>query len=176
MGIKKLKDKFAIFELAYKFADAANRRDASLFQSLWADEGAEWVIGEPINRTFTGKENMGISVSQMLDRWEFFVQMVNGGVVEIRGKKAYARFYIHELANSKAGKGNDNLSMYEDELIKKGGKWYFKKRTYQTIFQSEERLKGQVIGLPKLFTAIPKKVKKPKVKPENPKEIIAEMS
>lgn len=146
-------DRFEIFELAYKYADAANRKDGELFQSLWADDNAQWVLGPPINKTFEGKAEMGSSVTYMLNLWDFFVQMVNGGVVEIiDDTHANARFYVSERANSKEGSGNFNLSMYEDKLIKKDGKWYFQKRTYKTIFQSSEINKGQVFGSPVLDT------------------------
>lgn len=150
MTTPELQDKFEIFELAYKFADAANRKDGTMFQTLWADEGAVWKIGAPINKEFSGKENMATNVTQMLGLWEFFVQMVTGGVVILDGNRAYARFYVQEIANSKQGTGNHNLSMYEDELIKKNGLWYFKTRTYHTIFQSMERQKGEVISVPDL--------------------------
>ncbi|MGD1839991.1 MAG: nuclear transport factor 2 family protein [Thermonemataceae bacterium] len=150
MNHSEYQDKFEIFELAYKFADAANRKDGKMFQTLWADESAQWIIGAPINKEFEGKENMGKYITQMLGLWEFFVQMVTGGVVVLNGNEAYARFYIQEIANSKQGTGNNNLSMYEDELIKKDDLWYFKKRTYHTIFQSMERQKGEVIQVPDL--------------------------
>ncbi|WKN45439.1 nuclear transport factor 2 family protein [Tunicatimonas pelagia] len=143
-------DKIEIFQLAYKFADAANRKDGKMFQCLWDHQQAVWIIGPPINALFSGREQMGTSLVQMLNRWEFFVQMVSGGVVEVHGREAYARFYIHEVANSRESQGNNNLSMYEDELIKKDGFWFFTKRTYHTIFQSAERQVGEVIGVPEV--------------------------
>lgn len=147
MNNAELQAKFEIFELAYKFADAANRKDGEMFQTLWAEKEAVWTIGKPLNKEFKGKENMGNYVTQMLGLWEFFVQMVTGGVVIVDGDKAQARFYVQEIANSKDGKGNNNLSMYEDELIKDNGVWYFKNRTYHTIFQSLERQRGEVIEI-----------------------------
>ncbi|MEM6264383.1 MAG: nuclear transport factor 2 family protein [Bacteroidota bacterium] len=143
-------EKFEIFQMAYKFADAANRKDSEMFQSLWDHEQAEWIIGPPINVSFRGKENMRSSVEHMLDRWEFFVQLVTGGVVILDGDKAYARFYVNEIANSKEGTGNHNLSMYEDELIKREENWFFTKRIYHTIFQSSERQLGEMIGVPQI--------------------------
>lgn len=148
--MKNIEDKLAIYELAYKFADAANRHDDEMFQTLWADDGAKWIIGAPISKEFNGKEQMSDSFSKMLGLWEFFVQMVTGGVVRIMGDKAYARFYVQEIANSKAGTGNHNLSMYEDELVKQNGEWYFRQRQYHTIFQSMERQIGEVIGVPNI--------------------------
>lgn len=149
-AIQEWMDKLAIQELANKFADAANRKDGAMFQTLWAEEEAEWIIGPPIDKHFKGKENMGATLQQMLGLWDFFVQMLNGSVVILDGNRAYARHYVQEMANSKEGSGNNNLSMYEDELIKEEGLWYFKKRTYHTIFQDHNRIPGEVLAVPDL--------------------------
>ncbi len=41
-------DEIQIRILADKFSDAANRKDAEMFQSLWAPNGL-WAIGPPVN-------------------------------------------------------------------------------------------------------------------------------
>jgi hypothetical protein len=144
---KQLLDEMAIRSLADKFSDAANRRDGEMFQSLWASDG-EWIIGEPINRHFSGKVHMGESLLHMLDLWDFFVQLTGPGVVMIEGKEAFARFYVNETARGKDGKGNYNLSMYEDELMKEEGRWFFRKRIYHTIYQDFPDYRGMVIKIP----------------------------
>ncbi|WKN42766.1 nuclear transport factor 2 family protein [Tunicatimonas pelagia] len=153
-NLEETLDKIEVFQMAYKFADAANRKDGEMFQCLWDHQEAEWAIGPPINVSFSGREQMGTSLVHMLNRWEFFVQMVSGGVVEIHSTRAYARFYVHEVANARGGGGNNNLSMYEDELVKREGLWFFTKRTYHTVFQSAERQAGEVIAVPEIPTWI----------------------
>ncbi len=146
-------DEMAIRALADKFSDAANRRDGVMFQSLWADDG-QWVIGEPINRQFSGKASMAESVVHMLELWDFFVQLTGPGVILVEGDRAFARFYVNEIARGTDGKGNYNLSMYEDELIKEGGQWLFLKRTYHTIYQDAPDYRGMVLGVPEIPQAI----------------------
>jgi hypothetical protein len=79
--------------MADKFSDAANRRDGAMF------------------------------LLRMLGLRGFFVQFTAGGVVKVDGDRARARFYVQETARSKEGRGNYNLSMYEDELVKTDGEW-----------------------------------------------------
>ncbi len=149
-SLQLVKDELEIRALADKFSDAANRKDGELFQSLWAKE-AIWKIGPPINMEFKGKENMGASVTHMLDLWDFFVQLSGPGVVSINGTQATARFYVNEIARKKDDKsGNYNLSMYEDELIKENGKWVFLKRSYNTIYQEAPNYQGLIQKLPQV--------------------------
>lgn len=143
-SLRLVKDEMEIRALADKFSDAANRKDGETFQELWAINGV-WKIGAPINMEFKGKENMGASVSHMLNLWDFFVQLSGPGVVTINGDKANARFYVNEIARKSDDKtGNYNLSMYEDELIKEDGRWVFQKRTYHTIYQEAPNYTGLI--------------------------------
>lgn len=147
-SLQLVKDELEIRALAEKFSDAANRKDGNQFQSLWAKD-AIWKIGPPIDIEFKGQENMGTSVTHMLELWDFFVQLSGPGVVSINGDKATARFYVNEIARKADDKsGNYNLSMYEDELVKENGKWLFKKRTYNTIYQEAPEYKGLIQKLP----------------------------
>jgi ketosteroid isomerase-like protein len=145
---QKQADELAIRNLAERFSDAANRKDGEAFQALWAPDG-QWIIGPPINVEFKGKENMGPSVTHMLGLWDFFVQLSGPGVVVLDGDSATARFYVNEIARGKDGKGNYNLSMYDDELVKTDGVWYFKTRTYKTIYQDAPFYKGIVQDISK---------------------------
>jgi uncharacterized protein (TIGR02246 family) len=146
-SIQRLEDEASIRALGDMFSDAANRKDGELFASLWAPQG-EWIIGPPINRKFAGRDNMAQSVTAMLNLWDFFVQMTASGIVHVQGDKAYARFYVNEIARAKDQYGNYNLSMYDDELIKIDGAWYFLKREYKTIYQDSPAYKGLVQGAP----------------------------
>jgi hypothetical protein len=109
--LPQLPDETAIQFLAAQFSDAANRRDAGLFQEIWAPEGV-WEIGPPVNVRSEGRGQMGAFLLNMLDQWDFFVQLTTSGTVAVSGERAKARFYINEIARSKTGKGNYNLSLY----------------------------------------------------------------
>jgi ketosteroid isomerase-like protein len=155
--LDQLADELAIRALADKFSDAANRTDGEMFQSLWAEDGI-WTIGLPINVAFRGKAQMGDSLVHMLGLWDFFVQLTTAGVILIEGDTAYARFYVQEIARRKeGGAGNFNLSMYEDELVRQQGRWYFQKRTYHTIYQDAPTYSGRLVEIPTLPDDIRKK-------------------
>lgn len=146
--LQSIKDEMAIRALADQFSDAANRKDAQLFQSLWAKD-AEWIIGPPINKNFKGQANMGSSVSRMLSLWDFFVQLSGPGVIQIKGDTARARFYVNEIARKADDQsGNYNLSMYDDLIVRENGKWVFLKRSYHTIYQEAPEYKGLIQSLP----------------------------
>ncbi|MDP1813231.1 MAG: nuclear transport factor 2 family protein [Leadbetterella sp.] len=148
--IQRIEDELEIRALADKFSDAANRKDSTLFESLWAEDGV-WKIGAPINVEFKGKKTMGSSVAHMLDLWDFFVQLTGPGVINIQGEKATARFYVNEIARKRDDKsGNYNLSVYDDELVKENGEWRFSKRTYYTIYQEAPNYIDLIQSLPDL--------------------------
>lgn len=139
--ITDIEDENAIRALSYKYADAANRIDALLFKSLWVQE-SEWIIGPPINQKFIGIEEIVRAFEGLLNSWDFFVQQPVGGNLEINGANAKAHFYVNEIARSKEGVGNYNLSQYEDELIKENGVWKFVRRNYKVIYLDQSPLNG----------------------------------
>jgi hypothetical protein len=71
-------DELAILALAYAFADAVNRRDAALFESLW-DENAVWEIGAPLPSIANGAANIAAHMVELVEPLEFFVQQVHSG-------------------------------------------------------------------------------------------------
>jgi hypothetical protein len=139
--ITQIEDENAIRALTYKYADAANRIDADLFKSLWV-ENSEWIIGPPINQKFIGRDQIVGAFVGLLHSWDFFVQQPVGGNLEINGTTAKAHFYVNEIARSKDGVGNYNLSQYEDELEKLDGVWFFVKRNYKVIYLDQSPLNG----------------------------------
>lgn len=48
--------------------------------------------------------------------------------------------------------------MYEDELVKEEGQWFFRKRTYHTIYQDAPDYRGRKLGIPEIPDAIRQKV------------------
>lgn len=124
-----------------KFADAVNRRDQKEFTSLWIPEGI-WELKSPMNINVQGKENIEQTFIQLLNNWEFFVQMAHSGVIEINGEYAKARWCMNEIGRDYDGKGFQNFGMYEDELILQENTWLFIKRTYHFAYIDEPKLSG----------------------------------
>lgn len=129
-----------------KFADAVNRRDRKEFTSLWLSDGI-WELKPPLNINVQGKENIEQTFTQLLNNWEFFVQMVHSGVIEINDHQAKARWCMNEIGRNYEGKGFQNFGMYEDELVLQEDSWLFMKRTYHFAYIDEPQLSGMAFSL-----------------------------
>lgn len=138
---EEMKAHFAILAQAHRYSDAANRKDSKLFRSLWAED-SNWTIGPPINRSFNGVDEIVDAFVHLLDSWEFFVQLTSSYSIQINGNKARAHFYVNEIARSRTGESNYNLSQYEDNLVYQNGQWLFTERNYRVIYLDSSPLKG----------------------------------
>ncbi len=129
-----------------RFADAVNRRDYDEFRSLWVEEGI-WELKPPMNINVSGKDKIMETFTHLLDNWEFFVQMVHSGVIDIQGDRAEARWCMNEIGRNYEGKGFQNFGMYQDKLIKQDNQWLFVQRTYHFAYVDEPQLSGTAFSL-----------------------------
>jgi uncharacterized protein (TIGR02246 family) len=138
--------------LGEAFADAANRQDFARFAQLWTEDGV-WDIGSPINVRFDGQAAIREGIERMLSRWDFFVQMPHAPNVRIYGDRATACWTVHEVARS-ADKafGNNNLSLYLDDLVRTPRGWRFHTRRYCTVYSDASVLTGESFALPPSLT------------------------
>jgi ketosteroid isomerase-like protein len=137
-----IEDETNIQKLTAGFADAVNRRDLELFKSLWIDRGI-WAIEPPFSMEVTGVEEIAAAFTRLLDNWEFFIQIVYQGSIELNGDLATARWYMNEIGRDTDGKGFQNYGVYLDELIRQDDKWLFMKRTYRFIYLDRPNFPGQ---------------------------------
>lgn len=136
-----MEDQQLILTLAHQFSDAANRKDAALFRSLWKNDG-RWIIGPPINKEFDGVDAIESAFVHLLDGWEFFVQLTSSYHIKIDGSTATASFYVNEIARIKDGMSNYNLAMYQDKLVYEKGRWQFTERNYRVLYLDQSPLRG----------------------------------
>ncbi|MBC7938051.1 MAG: nuclear transport factor 2 family protein [Rhizobacter sp.] len=141
MSYSFLENQQLILTLAHQFSDAANRKDAALYRSVWTDD-SKWIIGPPINQQFDGVDEIVAAFENLLGGWEFFVQLTASYHIKIDGNSATANFYVNEIARIKDGDSNYNLAMYQDKLVLKDGKWLFKERNYNVLYLDQSPLKG----------------------------------
>lgn len=129
-----------------KFADAVNYRDEQAFKSLWIPRGV-WDIQPPLNIKAEGVDSIVQTFNNLLSNWEFFVQMVHSGVVEVKENKAMARWCMNEIGRNHEGKGFQNFGNYEDELVYQDNNWLFVKRTYNFVYIEEPQLLGNAFSV-----------------------------
>jgi ketosteroid isomerase-like protein len=140
-------DEGQIQQLTVSFADAVNRRNLEQFTSLWSDRGV-WSIEPPLTMQVTGVEDIAAAFTRLLAGWEFFVQIVHQGSIELNGDRATARWYMSEVGRDLTGEGFQNYGVYLDELIRQDDLWLFVRRTYRFIYIDRPKLTGQAF-LPK---------------------------
>jgi len=132
--------------LVFQFADAVNHRDAELFKKLWLEEGV-WEISPPIAVKVKGEDSIIELFKDLLGRWDFFVQMVHGGVVSVSDGQAQARWCMEEIGRGRDGQGFHNYGYYQDEFTFQKGGWYFARRTYHFYYLEEPQLTGTTFPL-----------------------------
>ena len=147
-NVQIVEDERAVQALAGRFADATNRRDVVALQALWASNGI-WDLKPPVDALLQGRDTIIAMAQQLIEDYEFFLNLPITSVVELYGDKAHARWYMHEVGRRHDGGGLNNFGLSIDEMMKLDGQWVFTKRTYQPIYLEEVKLTGTVFALPK---------------------------
>lgn len=140
-------DELAIRHLVAVYADAVNRRDESLWASTWADDGIWDLMGNEI----TGKDAVVDMWNNAMKGFEFVVQLVYQGTLQIDSASATGRWYLAEhLRPQGSQSGRFNIGTYADKYQRIDGKWLFTRRTYNILYNDEGKgdMSGMVIPLP----------------------------
>ena len=94
-------DELAIRHLVSAYADAVNRRDGSLWASTWADDGVWDLMGNAIE----GKDAVVAMWNNAMGGFEFVVQLVYQGTIQIDGDTATGRWYLAEHLRPRGSAG-----------------------------------------------------------------------
>lgn len=129
MFIGPLEDRVAIQELNGTYADGVVRIDADTWASVWAED-AHWNL-------------MGMEVegrTAIVDLWKGAMSGLTAVsfhcipcMIEIDGDRARARVQTQEFMLTKEGKTRAVGGLYEDELVKSGGRWFFTRRIFRIV-------------------------------------------
>jgi ketosteroid isomerase-like protein len=106
-------DDAEIRSLATAFTDAANRRDSVAAAHLFAGDGV-WSL--PGLDDVEGQDRIAETMAQVLGRFDFLVQLLHQGTIEIDGERARARWYLSELARDRDGRCLATTAVYDDVL------------------------------------------------------------
>lgn len=130
-----VEDELAIRHLVSAYADAVNRRDGDLWASTWADDSTWELRGNP----FEGRDNIVKMWRDAMDSFEFVVQLVYQGTLDIQGERASGRWYLAEHLRPQGSENTMfNIGTYADEYARIDGKWLFIKRSYQVLHSDAE--------------------------------------
>ena len=127
--IGSIEDRLAIRELYACYGDASSCANLNDWLACWADDG-EWNthIFERKGKTALGEQWDLI--------WANFSKVAfigEVGAIEVDGDKALGRSVAQEIVRLKNGGIYKLIGRYEDQLVRKSGKWLFAKRNYEPI-------------------------------------------
>lgn len=135
--IQRIADELSIRDLVARFANACNPPNSEAFAKLWVPDAVKpptWTLSEPFAMSETGVDKIVDMLEKLLKPWDFFVQLVHSGVVDIDGDRATGRFIMREVAKGPNETYYNNFAIYEDEFCKVDGRWYFARRDYKYMF------------------------------------------
>ena len=124
-----LEDRLAIRELVDSYNDAVMRFDADAWGANWAEDGI-WDLGQA---EVAGKENIVATWQGAMSNFDFVGFFASAGPIIVDGDTAHGTWYQQEFLHQKDGVKRNVTGRYEDDYVKKGGRWYFQKRVYLVL-------------------------------------------
>ena len=126
-----LEDRIAIRELYDTYADGSSSGDAETFLSCWTDNG-QW---NTHLFTRTGKAELREQWDQLWAGFDKVAFLGNVLSIEVDGDTASTRALAREIVGLKGGGVFKLSGLYNDQLVREGGKWLFAKRDYSLLVQ-----------------------------------------
>ena len=125
-----VEDRLAIRELVDSYNDAVMRFDRDAWASNWTDD-ATWSL--PGMGEITGKDKFVPMWQQMMAGFSFVGFFASAGPIIVTGTTAHATWYQQEFLHQKDGVKRRITGRYEDDYIKRDGRWFFQKRVYSVL-------------------------------------------
>lgn len=125
-----LEDRIAIQELNATYGDAVSRRDKDAFGATWAED-AVWHL--PWLDPVQGRETIVNLWVEQIANYPFHNFSGYVGALEIEGDRARGRVWTSELVENVKGQGGRVTGRYDDEYVKRDGRWYFARKTFTPL-------------------------------------------
>ena len=134
MNADSLGDRLAIRELNETFTIGCMRADSRIWGGTWAEEGA-WKI-DMLDEPAVGKSNIVAIFERIMPNIRFVTMSSFPADLVIEGDRARGKAYCQEVMFPNAGGQKMLVGCYSDEYVKRGGRWYFLTRVYETMWRT----------------------------------------
>lgn len=125
-------DELAIRDLAARYIDGVNRRDATVWGATWCEQGAWELLGHRVE----GRTAIVRFWEAAMANFSFAFMHLGSGTIELEGSSASGRWYLTEHLVGTDGAAQLVLGMYEDSYEREGSEWRFAERRYTILRQS----------------------------------------
>ncbi|MFA7440191.1 MAG: nuclear transport factor 2 family protein [Sphingomonadaceae bacterium] len=131
--IGPLEDRVALHELVASYGDAVTRRDAGDWASLWADDSVWYMPEIPGMEKIQGKDAIVSTWVEAIKQFPFQLNRQLLANVTVDGDTAKGDTYTSELVKDQDDKPAHWHNLYQDEFVKREGRWLFKSRTLKIL-------------------------------------------
>jgi uncharacterized protein (TIGR02246 family) len=128
-----VEDRLAIRELVESYNDAVMRFDGEAWAANWLED-ATWSL--PGMGDVVGRAKFFPMWQGMMSGFSFVGFYASAGLIVVTGDTAHATWWQQELLHGKDGTKRAMNGRYEDDYVKRGGRWYFAKRVYSILNQA----------------------------------------
>ena len=127
-------DRLAIRELLEAYADAVCQADAAAWGVLWAEDGTWEMPDYPQFGTISGREQIVNTWKAAMAQFPGVLFVATPGAILVSGNEATVRSYTSEVYDEKSsGRTKRDRGLYDDVLVKRQGKWLFKRRRFKKL-------------------------------------------
>lgn len=126
-----VEDRLEIRELIETFAVGAMHVDTDLWGGTWAEEGV-WSLPS-MQQPVQGKDNVIAAFKEKMAYVDYMSMICFPSGLKFDGDKANGKAYCRELIYPKAGGRVIVVGYFDDEYIKRDGRWQFTSRVYNVM-------------------------------------------
>lgn len=126
----------AVRNLAARYSLALTRRDFDTLRDCFTDD-ATWQTSGPFERSIRGRDAFISFVQEGQEGFEFLIQHIGGGLIEINGDTGTGQWSVTETGRSLDGlSGLTSMGIYHDRYQREHGAWKFAARHYSALWWS----------------------------------------
>jgi ketosteroid isomerase-like protein len=128
-----IEQELAIRDLAARYIDAVNRRDAADWGATWSERGVWEIFGQRVE----GRAAIVPFWEAAMAGFPFAFMQLGSGTLELGGADAASgRWYMTEHLVTADGQALLTLGRYDDRYVREDGAWRFALRTYTMLRQT----------------------------------------
>jgi uncharacterized protein (TIGR02246 family) len=138
--LQAIADRVEIEALCSEFTDAAMMRDYDRFESLFTEDAVYRIPDAGIEQI--GREQIRAGSEHLADEWEYFVQTMYPGSIQVDGDTASGRAYVQELGLLRDGRSMLNYALFHDRYRRTPDGWKFTERIFEVRYFDTTPLTG----------------------------------